>query len=992
MASNGDAKHAFAPVLKALETLQSNVDKSRKTQAHEFLNQFQKSPEAWTSTISLLQSQDAAPEARLFAATTLKGKITYDLNQLPRNTLPQLRSSLLSLLSSVAAGPKPIRTQLCVCLAILAVQMTEWKNVLQSVVDTLGKDPQSITCMLEFVHVLPEEVTEGRKINLAEDELATRTQELLEDQAPEVLQLLIQYSQSSGRSLEYVLVIHTDFPALGLAAVDPQLLDCITTWLRELPLSGIVESPLLDTVMNALSSDKSFDAAVECLCSIVRETRDVDECMSTIQTLYPRIISLKPRIAAAIDKEDNEAFKGITKIFAETGESWVVLIARLPAQFRDLVEAVLECAARDTEHEAVGLTFIFWYELKQYLELQTYEAARTQYADIYSRLVDVMIRHLEYPRPEDGDETDLFDGDREQEEKFREYRHQMGDVLKDCCEVIGVSECLKKSYDNIQAWISQNASSARDGQIPNWQSLEAPLFSMRAMGRQVSPNEEIMLPSLIPLITQIPDHDKVRFQAVMALGRYTEWTAKHPDTLQAQLNYIMGAFEHSSLEVKNAAALAFRFFCTDCAGLLKGYVDHLHQFYDSQLDKLNLTSQSEITEGVAAVIAQLPINQIYPAFKMYCDPVLNRFKTMAQSASNEKLKFALADRLELLVPFLQWIQPFVEPSQPHPAVQYCQEMFPVLSQIANAFSSFPALLEKVCRCWRQMVLSYRTAMTPLLPQLAESLASGFNQSKQGCFLWATDSIIREFSEGTENVDSATSDAIFSFYEQQATASLRTFSDVAPEELPDVIDDFFRLETSILLYYPQKRLLSPLSPPIIQAATAALTLLKEDTLLQILHFLRDLLAYGSETWPYPIWDSTTSSQTPRPTPPDIRSNVVSLWMSNGEVIVQRVLTGMMYSFPRDCIPDASGVLLGMFEMLPEATTGWVAGTVAALPEGSVIQRERERLVGGIQERVVKGEFRKVRAMLQDFTTGYRRRNVNVREGLGRLEATRFKFEG
>ena len=83
-----------------------------------------------------------------------------------------------------------------------------------------------------------------------------------------------------------------------------------------------------------------------------------------------------------------------------------------------------------------------------------------------------------------------------------------------------------------------------------------------------------------------------------------------------------------------------------------------------------------------------------------------------------------------------------------------------------------------------MVLSYRTAMTPLLPQLAESLSSGFEQSGQGCFLWATDSIIREFSEGAENVASDISDSIFNFYEQQATAALRIFSDVAPEELPD----------------------------------------------------------------------------------------------------------------------------------------------------------------------------------------------------------------
>lgn len=75
-------------------------------------------------------------------------------------------------------------------------------------------------------------------------------------------------------------------------------------------------------------------------------------------------------------------------------------------------------------------------------------------------------------------------------------------------------------------------------------------------------------------------------------------------------------------------------------------------------------------------------------------------------------------------------------------------------------------------------------MAPLLPELANKLAAGFTASRQGCFLWATDSIVREFSEGVEHVDQATSDAIFHFYEQQATTFLRALNDLRPEDLPD----------------------------------------------------------------------------------------------------------------------------------------------------------------------------------------------------------------
>ena len=168
-------------------------------------------------------------------------------------------------------------------------------------------------------------------------------------------------------------------------------MECITSWLREIPVSEVVKSPLLSTIINALSSDGSFEAAVECLCAIFKETRDVDENIDVIRTLFPRVTGLRSKIAEAAEEADPDTFKGVTRIFAEAGEAWVVLIARMPQQFRPLVESVLECAARDKDREAIALTFNFWYELKLYLVLEKYIEARVQFVDVFSQLVDIMI-------------------------------------------------------------------------------------------------------------------------------------------------------------------------------------------------------------------------------------------------------------------------------------------------------------------------------------------------------------------------------------------------------------------------------------------------------------------------------------------------------------------------------------------------------------------------------------------------------------------------
>jgi transportin-3 len=470
-----------------------------------------------------------------------------------------------------------------------------------------------------------------------------RTAELIEDNAQQALTLLVQYAQSSRTSP----CIHgrARLTNTAAAAQNPQLLHCITSWMRELPLDSILNSPLLKVIIDALSlSDEPFEAGVECLSALIAETKDVDEAMANILVLYPHVIALRSKLTQAAQEEDSETFKGIARVFAEAGESWVLLIARLPSEFRTLVEVILETAALDTERDAISHTFKFWYDLKQYLTIEKYLQARNQCLDIYSRLVDIMVSHLEYPKPESGDEKDLFEGDRDQEEKFREFRHQMGDVLKDCCEVMGVTACLKKPYDLIQAWVQAYGSQAAANHVPEWQKLEAPLFAVRAMGRMVPPDENVMLPQLIPLIVSIPDHHKVRFQAVMALGRYTEWTAQHEDTLQPQLNYIMACFEHSTKDVIRAAALSFKFFCNDCAALLSSYAIPIQQFYAKHLDTLPVSSQEEITEGVASVVAKVPSDQIYPMLKLYCDPIMQNLMQIAAQVHTEQEQKVLAGK------------------------------------------------------------------------------------------------------------------------------------------------------------------------------------------------------------------------------------------------------------------------------------------------------------------------------------------------------------
>ena len=219
------------------------------------------------------------------------------------------------------------------------------------------------------------------------------------------------------------------------------------------------------------------------------------------------------------------------------------------------------------------------------------------------------------------------------------------------------------------------------------------------------------------------------------------------------------------------------------------------------------------------------------------------------------------------------------------------------------------------------------------------------------------------------------------------------NDLPPIDLPDVIEDFFRLLIDALIYYHSQLLPSNISSPILQAAISALTLQQEAPLTATLHFLRDFLSYGTDapnSSSFP--DSPSSNTQQQAANPHLESTVQQLIAQHGSQLTQRILTGMMFSFPRDCLPDASGVLLALLTISPQETARWIKSTLEMMPAGTLKLGEGERLMQGVGEKLQQGEVRRVRILLQDFTNGYRRRNVAPREGLGRLEAVRFRFSG
>lgn len=78
-----------------------------------------------------------------------------------------LRDSFISALRKFALGPRVLLVQISLALSGLALQMSEWKTVLPDLITSLGRDPETVPALLEFLRVLPEEATGNTRIPMS---------------------------------------------------------------------------------------------------------------------------------------------------------------------------------------------------------------------------------------------------------------------------------------------------------------------------------------------------------------------------------------------------------------------------------------------------------------------------------------------------------------------------------------------------------------------------------------------------------------------------------------------------------------------------------------------------------------------------------------------------------------------------------------------------------------------------------------------------------
>lgn len=943
----------------------------------------------------------------------MRNKIISDFADLGQQEALSLRDSLVNHLRNARNGSQPLVTQLCLALADLAVQLSAWTDPFTDMTNAFLSDPDSVSCLLEFLAVLPEEVLNER-IMVPNNAFQKRSAELLTMRASDMIRLLVQCLQQPELKAD----AHT------------RVLVCFTSWLRngEITLQMIENTPLIELAFAALKSVEDgsvFDTAVDAVCGIIYETHlDRDDEPEAVQiknkTIEQRLVpelnavSDQMRADSLVAEGDEDRIRGYCRIFTEAGEAWVQRIVTNINVFGGLVGALVDCMRLDNL-DVIGMMFCFWNSLADRTMEYTNscDQARRSLATAFETIIDIIIRHLKYPST--YDESDIRGGmSAKERDEFREFRHNIGDVLKDCVVVVGQAKALAHPYNNMANGISNGAV-----QVP-WQEIEASLFALRAMGAEISPEENEMLPKIMDMFARFPSHPKLRYAATLVIGRYTEWTYEHPQYVQFQLNYIAEGFKVK--EVTAASAQSLKYLCQDCSKYLAEHWADLMKFFNELVgagSTLRETDIVEFSEALAHVVSAVPAPATASAVESFCMPIGQEMDNLLQqqqppSDLGEQGRQQMALLFDRAGVFLRYVM--VEDNESAEALvdRFITEIWPLVNTAIQRFAADPLISESASKFVRILVEYYPNVLRPMVTQIIDTVVAAFQATGLGVYLWLARRMFGA-SQSLASDEGAAMQLATNMVERLSEAALSLFQQTSSfSDIPETTEDYFRLIERAVETAPGYIINIPSFPYIAQAAVAALDINHFHAQMAVLHVWAQILNPAKRHLRLVRENRSTSQMMPtiggdhhtsangttgtvqRQRRRSLRLNtypvtqVVDLCTRCGLDLAAKLLCGVLRSFDREAVSEGAEIFASLAAIVsdgPEIVKGqfdsqpllviceWSQSTLSQIPGSSFPMAEKQAFLNQLSEHIQARQWPKIKTLVSDTAAVFWRRNAS-----------------
>ncbi|XP_026810121.1 transportin-3 [Rhopalosiphum maidis] len=880
-----------------------NTNPAEKQRASNWLNEMQKSVYAWKIADELLARKVDLNSCYL-AAQTMRSKLQNSFHELPQDSHASLRDALLNHLSKLDdTTDGVIATQLCVALAHLALQMGSWKN---AAVDIASRYNSLKTCfILELLTVLPEEVN-SRTLRLG----ANRRSEIyteFSDNLPAVNQLL-----------ELCLTSEANDNLIKIRSYK-----CFASWLniRSVSLSQVWHSNVLSNAFNVLSFDECSmiqEAAADAVIAFLQNLEDNNNQDEIQIEIINSVSRLEQAYMMSVTNEDLDRTVNYCRIFTELAESLVMTMVNkslgsngLPHFSIKALELVILCANHH-DYEVLLITFNLWFRLSEELYKINNVVLTEMFKPYFEQLIGALYKHCMI----DTDHEGLLD---EGTEDFADFRMKCSDLIKDVVFIVSSSAVFQQMYMLLQTASVSNVT---------WDQMEAALFIMQAIARNILPHENEVVPKVVEAILNMPEtvHINMRYTSVMLLGELCEWISheQHSETLEPILNYLQYCLRQPNLAAVTAKSL--HSICTTCRHHMVKHLSGLIEIL-KVVDMLNLPNDVAIglLKGVAVIVAEVPEEHVYKAIKEICGRQLSPLLALVESTSEKTVPetntstdpIYWLDRLSAILRHLAT----KSNNEKDPCVVAIVEMWPSMSKICTRYKTDSRITEHFCRCLRFMIRLVSRSTTALLAPVAQQMAYLYKEHHHSCYLYIGSILVDEYGSKYDNplVMTQCHSLLLEMIDAFIEPAFRLFSEKdGLRNYPDTVDDFFRLACRFIQKLPMPFLQSPVLEVIIRCSITAVSLDHKEANASVMKFLLDLLLCGKSRK-----DNINNEEC--------RQYVTSIINSIGEQLIDNLIQASVFSLQTYMLPDVIDVIIELMAYDKVQTLRWLTGAVEKLPK-------------------------------------------------------------
>jgi transportin-3 len=790
----------------------------------------------------------------IFAAKALRYKILFHLKELGNpqeqeglKSRAAFRGALLNHVRRYSAGPRPVRTQLCLAVVYLIIYLEEWEDPLSNLAQLLGSSPDTAVSFCQIMAELPEEFSRDNRIYVTK-ERRVDVVEMLDRFAPRLLQLLSRYYRSGRQRVELVR----------------SLFSCLESWVNHASMSP-VELAACEVIPGAFeairtSPDDLFDEAIDLLVRMALRSGGKNEtvklCRPVIELIVPEIVKLQPLFAQAAQQDDLfENAKGLCRLFVETAEAYIPLWLSGGQHAQNMLNIMLMCTSHP-DSDLSSMTFPFWMQLANNISPSPHEskqdngqhhAIMSQIAPVYRKLVVQLRRLMILP-----DDIDLLQAKHAAEvDEVKDYRYKVSLAVLDAAGVLGISDILQALTGFMrESWneYSKNKNS--------WRKLESDLYFLRMIAPRVPFLESEFVPKLMQCIPQCTDPPSIRYTGTLVIGHYADWLNEHPQLISPLIAYVVSGLSNS--KTASASALSFKHLCDGCGvHMAKHYMENLFRVY-TQSHKLNVEEQKEIVAGICHVVrclqgSGLKENAIRLLLTPLADTLRKANQMVKDSGGNvsaighfEDLEHPLIRALDLIVhifsTFVNFLRVDREEYKDETAAltNMSRSLSPLLVTLLKQCSSDAIIMEKTCRCWKYMIRAIREEFAPFLLPLAQLLSQLFSSSRHSVFVYIASICAEVFGPNGQN-DQTLSDILKQFSRQ--TLSILSGPDEFDDN-PEIVEDFFDMLKRYVRFAPSLIIQSPALPHAFQCGIAGLCVQHRDAAHMLLTFFTELIGTAS----------------------------------------------------------------------------------------------------------------------------------------------------